>query len=171
MVGDGIMAVTKPYRITFHWTVGYYEQKFDDYHYLVDDKGNIYPTKWRPEDNNNTSAGKYAAHTAGGNTGNIGIALMAMVGYKNDRNYKGAAPITPEQLEAACKKAAELCKDYGIKVTPDTVFTHYEFGKNNPKTSSAGKIDINYLPHQPALNADEVGSFIRSKVSWYLQKI
>jgi hypothetical protein len=68
-------------------------------------------------------------------------------------------------------KAAELCKDYGINVTPDTVFTHYEFGLKNPKTSSAGKIDINYLPHQPALNADEVGKYIRSKVSWYLQKI
>ena len=62
---------------------------------------------------------------------------------------------------------AQLCEKYNIKVSPSNVMTHYEFGKNNPKTSSAGKIDIIYLPPYPWVAKDDVGSFIRSKIRWY----
>ena len=48
--------------------------------------------------------------------------------------------------------------------------THYEFGLKNPKTTSAGKIDIIYLPPYPWVSKDEVGSFIRSKIKWYKLK-
>ena len=46
--------------------------------------------------------------------------------------------------------------------------THYEFGLNNPKTSSAGKIDIIYLPPYSWVAQGDIGAFIRSKIKWYL---
>lgn len=61
-------------------------------------------------------------------------------------------------------------KKYDLDITPQTVMTHYEFGLKNPKTSSAGKIDIIYLPPYPWVSKDEVGSFIRSKIKWYKSK-
>ena len=46
-----------------------------------------------------------------------------------------------------------------------------EFGLKNPKTTSAGKIDIIYLPPYPWVAKEDVGSFIRTKIKWYLNKI
>lgn len=48
--------------------------------------------------------------------------------------------------------------------------THYEFGIKNPKTTSAGKIDIIFIPPYSWVAGDEVGSFIRSKIKWYKLK-
>lgn len=66
---------------------------------------------------------------------------------------------------------ASLCKQYGIKITTDTVLTHYEFGLKHPKTSSAGKIDINFIPHTPELLPNEIGAFIRNKIKWYYERL
>ena len=66
--------------------------------------------------------------------------------------------------------AEEFCKKYGIEITPETVLTHYEFGKSHPKTTSAGKIDIIFLPPFSWVEPQEVGKFIRTKVKWYLQR-
>lgn len=49
--------------------------------------------------------------------------------------------------------------------------THYEFGQNNPKTTSFGKIDIVYLPPYPWIAKKDIGSFIRSKIRWYSERI
>ena len=65
---------------------------------------------------------------------------------------------------------AFLCQKYSIDVTSLNVMTHYEFGKTHPKTTSFGKIDIMYIPPYPWVGADEVGSFIRSKIRWYMNK-
>jgi len=112
----------------------------------------------------------YAAHCGGGNTGRIGVALCGMAGFKS-RQFVGAYPLTKKQCEAGFKLLAELAKEYKYIITPQTVQTHYEFGKANPKTSSAGKIDIIYLPPYPDIKQDDVGEFIRSKVKWYYSKI
>lgn len=109
------------------------------------------------------------AHTGGGNTGSIGVAMCAMAGFKNNKSV-GNYPITPKQFESAMELCATLCKKYNIKVTPDTVLTHYEFGVKNPKTSSSGKIDIIYIPPYSWVDKLSCGSFIRSKIKWYLQK-
>ncbi|MDD3594766.1 MAG: hypothetical protein PHX18_09115 [Candidatus Gastranaerophilales bacterium] len=37
-------------------------------------------------------------------------------------------------------------------------------------TSSAGKIDIIYLPPYTDIKADDVGNFIRKKIKWYFEK-
>lgn len=156
-------------RIIIHWTAGgnvptLYEKEF--YHYLIDSLGKIHLGKFKPESNMICRKGMYAAHTGGGNTGSIGVALCAMADFKN-KNDVGDFPITKVQFEAAMKLCAQLAKQYNIKITPETVMTHYEFGQKHSQTTSYGKIDIIFLPPYPWISKDDVGSFIRSKVRWY----
>ena len=66
---------------------------------------------------------------------------------------------------------AELCEKYKLEVSNLSVLTHYEFGRMNPKTSSAGKIDITYLPPYSWVAKDDIGNFIRSKVRWYRENL
>ena len=156
-------------RIIVHWTAGTNQPNnvdYEHYHYLINSDGLIIKGKYKPEDNLNCYDGKYAAHTGGGNTGSIGVALCGMFGFYS-RKQVGKYPLTKIQCEKCFELIAKLCKDYGIQISPDTVMTHYEFGKKNPKTSSAGKIDIIYLPPYPQVADNEVGDFIRQKAKWY----
>lgn len=156
-------------RIIIHWTAGKYyptEYEKEHYHYLVDKNGIIYNGKYKPEDNEICKIGKYAAHTGGGNTESIGVAICAMADFK-DKNHTGKYPILKKQFESTMKLCAQLSKKYSIDITSETVMTHYEFGINNPKTTSAGKIDIIYIPAFPWVSKDEIGSFIRAKIKWY----
>ena len=160
-------------RIVIHWSAGrYYPSEFEKnyYHYLIDADGKVYSGIYNTEDNEDCNDGKYAAHTGGGNTGSIGVCMCGMYGFKSSTS-PGNFPITKIQFESCMKFCAELCKKYNLRVTPDTVFTHYEFGKLNPKTSSAGKIDIIWIPPYPWVVQSDVGSFIRSKVRWYKEKL
>lgn len=153
-------------RIILHWTAGTNYPNTTDlqhYHFLIDKDGKVYNGVYTPEDNLNCYDGKYAQHTGGGNTGSIGIAVCGMAGYKNklsDTKY----PLTTVQIEKMFSLSAKLCKKYEIPITPDTVMTHYEFGKAYPKTSSAGKIDIICLHPFPNLSKNQIGDFIRSNV-------
>ena len=159
-------------RIIIHWTAGrYYPSEFEKnyYHYLIDKDGNIHHGYYKPADNSNCKDGYYAAHTGGGNTASIGVAMCSMFGFKN-KNYCGDYPITKIQFESCMNLCAVLCNEYNIKVSPSNVMTHYEFGQNNPKTTSAGKIDIIYLPPYPWVGKDDIGSFIRTKIRWYKLK-
>lgn len=158
-------------KIIIHWTAGTHKPNAIDlehYHFLIDGEGKKHNGKYRPEDNENCTDGRYAAHTGGGNTGAIGVSMCAMAGFTSAANV-GRYPITPVQLEACFKLCAELCKKYNIPV--ENVWTHYEFGKNHPDTDSHGKIDIIYLPPYPLVKRNEVGGFIRNKIRWYLNKL
>lgn len=157
-------------RIIIHWTAGGYYPNMHDlecYHFLVDKDGKIYNGKFKPESNEVCKPKQYAAHTGGGNTGSIGVSICAMAGFKN-RNNTGKYPITAKQFEAAMKLCADLAMKYNIAVKPDTVMTHYEFGLKNPNTSSAGKIDIIFIPPYSWVAQNDVGAFIRSKIKWYM---
>lgn len=160
-------------RIIIHWTAGgpaptSYEKQF--YHYLIDSIGKTYTGKFKPEANLICREGMYAAHTGGGNTGSIGVSMCAMANFK-DKNHPGAFPITKIQFEATMKLCAQLAKKYNIKITPDAVMTHYEFGQKHPDTTSFGKIDIIYLPPFPWVSKEDIGSFIRSKIRWYEENL
>ncbi len=160
-------------RIIIHWTAGCYfptTHEKNSYHFLIDKNGKIHNGKYKPEDNLNCTKGTYAMHTGGGNTDSIGIAICAMAGFKNRTNI-GEYPITVKQFEAAMKYCAELCIKYNIDISPTTVMTHYEFGLKHPATTSAGKIDITFLPPYPWVTQKDVGSFIRTKIKWYKLKI
>lgn len=160
-------------RIIIHWTAGAYKPNATDlehYHYLIDDKGIVHNGKHKVEDNENCNDGNYAAHTGGGNTGSIGISMCGMAGFSNRQNI-GKYPLTKVQCERCFKLVAELSKKYNITINPQNVMTHYEFGIKHPNTSSAGKIDIVYLPPYADVEQAKVGDFIRNKTRWYLDKI
>ena len=160
-------------RIILHWSGGAYQPnhtEFEHYHYLVNGQGLVIEGKYKPEDNLDCTDGKYAAHTGGGNTGSIGVSMCGMLGFKNRANV-GKYPFTKAQVERCFKLVAELCKKYKIAITPQTVLTHYEFGKSHPKTTSAGKIDIVYLPPYPTVEQNKIGDFIRGKVQWYYKNL
>lgn len=161
-------------RIILHWTAGTNQPcstDYEHYHYLINKDGVIIKGKFAPEDNLNCNDGKYAQHCGGGNTGSIGISMCGMYVPKNTDIKDTKFPLTKIQCEAAFKLIAELCKKYNIKITPQTVLTHYEFGQAHPKTSSYGKIDIIYLHAYPDITKNEMGNFIRSKVRWYFGKL
>ena len=161
-------------RIIIHWTGGIYQpnaHEFECYHYLINGDGLVIKGKYTPEDNLNCSDGKYAQHTGGGNTGSIGVALCGMFIPSKTDVRQTKYPLKKPQCERLFKLVAELCKKYNIQISPDTVLTHYEFGKKHPKTSSYGKIDINFLPPYPEVSADAVGDFIRNKALWYYNKL
>lgn len=156
-------------RIIIHWTAGgpvptSYEKEC--YHYLIDSLGKTHLGKFKPEANLVCRTGMYAPHTGGGNTGSVGVSMCAMANFRN-KNNQGHFPITKIQFESTMKLCAELAVKYDIKVSPDSVMTHYEFGQKNPNTTSFGKIDIVFLPPFPWISKEDVGSFIRSKIRWY----
>ena len=160
-------------RIILHWTAGKYNPNACDrehYHFLVDGSGEIHIGDFPPEANEICRADNYAKHTGGGNTGSVGVAMCAMFGFKNEKET-GKYPITPVQLERTMKLCAQILKKYGLPVTKKTMMTHYEFGLEHKNTSSFGKIDIIFLPPYSFVPREDVGSFIRSKVRWYMEKV
>lgn len=159
-------------RIILHWTAGTNQPSrtdYEHYHYLINGDGLVMQGKYKVSDNENCNDGVYAAHTGGGNTGSVGVACCGMFGYISPQKV-GKYPLTKIQTEKMFKFTAQQCKKYGLIISPDTVMTHYEFGKRNPKTTSAGKIDITYLPSYPDVKVNEMGDFIRNKVKWYYNK-
>lgn len=164
-------------RIIFHWTGGSnYPNSADlqHYHFLIDKDGKLYKGKFPVSSNavcktDQFGHALYAAHTGGGNTGSIGVAVCGMANF-NGKLSSTKFPLTAIQLEKMFSVGAKLCKQYAIPISPDTVLTHYEFGRAYPKTTSHGKIDISFLPPYLSLKSDEVGIFIRNKVLWYLKK-
>ncbi|MBE7709033.1 MAG: N-acetylmuramoyl-L-alanine amidase [Cyanobacteria bacterium SIG32] len=159
-------------KIVIHWTAGgYYPSDYDKkyYHYLIDKDGVVHDGVFKPENNLKCVKNNYAMHTGGGNTGAIGVAMCGMFGFKN-RQLVGNYSITPKQFEATMNFCAELSKKYKIEITPNNVMTHYEFGQKHPQTTSAGKIDIVYLPPYPWVAQNDIGAFIRAKIKWYKLK-
>lgn len=159
-------------RIIMHWSAGGPVPNRIDlrhYHFIIDTIGKIHKGLFKPEDNINCYDGCYCAHTGGGNTGSIGVAMSGMLGFKN-KNVPYKFPITQRQLEAYMCFVAGLCKDYNLPIGSTTVMTHYEFGLKHPHTSSKGKIDIIHLPPYPEVRANEIGDFMRQKVLWYYKR-
>lgn len=161
-------------KIILHWTAGTNQPcstDYEHYHYLINKDGVILKGKFAPEDNLNCNDGKYAQHCGGGNTGAIGVSMCGMYVPKGVNIKQTKFPLTRIQCETTFKLVAELCKKYNIKITPQTVLTHYEFGQAHPKTSSYGKIDIVYLHPFPEIDKKNMGDFIRNKIEWYFNKL
>lgn len=158
-----------PNKLTYHWTVSGYISTFDDYHYCIcydklNDKAYVWKNpKIKPEDNDNTSDGKYAPHCKGCNTGNVGIGVSSMVGFSMVTK-KTIAPLNKKQLELMCKLGAELAYKYKFKINEQTVATHSE-------RNIGEKIDIDYLPFEPTWNKNKVHDEIRKKTNWYYENI
>lgn len=153
--------------IVLHWDVSRDGIFFPEhYHFIVKQNGTYFRGKYSPTDNL-ICRKNYAAHCGGGNTGRIGVCLNGALGYRN-KNDPGKYFINQKQVEVACKLCAELCRTYGL--SPEQCITHAEFGLDNPRTSSAGKIDINYLP-DGTYGIRECGEVLRNKIRWYYERL
>lgn len=155
-------------RVIIHWTGGTNKANATDkehYHFVVEGDGKIIEGNFKPENNEKCVKGRYAMHTGKGNTGSIGVAMCGMKDFVPNIPKSTKYPLALLQLEACISKVAQLCKKYGIKVTSDTVMTHYEF--NRKHLIKTGKIDIVFLHIMPWLKKDEIGDFIRDRIINY----
>ncbi len=113
--------------ITLHWTAGDYVQTFDAYHFCVrgaeeplvcvtrDLRDNMRDVRLAPD-------APYAAHAAGRNAYNAGIAACAMASAA-PADF-GAFPITAAQVEMMCSLAARVARRYEIPLA--AIRTHAE---------------------------------------------
>lgn len=160
-------------KIIVHWTAGHRTANKEDkehYHYVIDVDGLVHTGIYSPEDNQNCQDGKYAKHCGGGNTGAIGVAICGMYGFnsKTKKCKDEKDMISRLQAESMFAWIAYLCKKYDISY--NQVLTHAEFGLAHPKSESAGKIDISYIPWENLSGIKECGDYIRNKVKWYIDR-
>lgn len=158
-------------RIIAHWAVTRYTATAlakKHYHFIVEGDGTVVPGDHKPEANKRPRKGRYAAHTLNCNTGSIGISCAAMAGAKSVDDA-GPYPITEVQFDAMCRKIADLCRKYGIPVTPKTVLSHAEVQKNLG-IRQRGKWDIAVLTFAGLKTAKACGDLMRRKVAGMLGK-
>jgi len=107
----------------------------------------------------------YAAHTLNCNTGSIGVALCCMAGAVESPFTAGSAPMTLAQWQVLPRVVADLCRRYGIPVTPKTVLSHAEV-QTNLGIKQKGKWDISRVPPIPSLvGAKACGDALRAAVA------
>lgn len=155
-------------RIILHHTGGTYNPNPVDkkaYHYIINNNGEIFAGYYKPEDNEDCTDKKYAAHTLRGNTGSIGIAAACNYCF-SPVSKSSQFPLTKTQFEAMCALSAKMCIKYNIKI--ENIFTHWGFDKAH--NINQGKCDIIYLPFKPELNPYQVQDYFRQKIKWYITK-
>lgn len=175
------MPVKKPQRITIHWTAGTNRVSTVDvkhYHAIAamhpeTNKPYIHFGDQNPEANNNTGDGKYAAHTRGFNTGNIGLSIAAMHG-ATERDM-GKHPLTKPLLDAAVAQVAEYLEIYNIPLNEKTVALHSEI-QTIHNVRQRGKWDINWMWDEHSnkfvyMEAREAGHRFRNMVRIYQDEL
>jgi len=155
-------------RIIWHWTAGGHTPNSTDlnaYHEIIDGQGRVHKGNRPISANKAPMQDNYARHTASLNSDSIGLSVAAMVGAVERPFNAGRSPITQAQLEALVKRTAELCVEYNIPVTRQTVLSHAEvpITLNIPQP---GKWDITWIPGMNApRSAVEVGDILRARVN------
>jgi len=175
-------------KIYLHWTAGWYDHVFEDYHISI-------MGAFNPEDEDNGKLfistedfSDILQHTWLRNTGSIGVALCCGVGA--DTNDLGDCPPTAKQIEMMAKVVAALCDELDLPVDIYTVLTHGEAADNEdddvegygeekcygPK-NDCERWDLEYLgtEESPEYNPWDTsgrrgGDVIRGKANWYLDK-
>ena len=158
----------KMQRIILHWTAGSHKASDIDknhYHILVEGDGDLVKGNCSITANQQGGGkGKKANHTRNCNSGSIGVSMCAMHAAKQHPFDAGAYPLTQRQWDVATQVVAELCKKYGIPVSPKTVLTHAEV-QSNLGIAQSGKWDIAKLPWDPSFDtARECGDRLRTQV-------
>lgn len=159
-------------RIILHWTAGTHTVSALDkrhYHVIIDGAGNVHRGD-NPISANRAPIGKnYAAHTLNCNTDSIGVAVAAMANAKQAPFRAGNFPITPHQYEKLIDVVADLAREYGIPVTPETILSHAEV-QPTLGIKQRGKWDICWLPGMDAPSDPvAVGDMIRDRVKQKLR--
>jgi N-acetyl-anhydromuramyl-L-alanine amidase AmpD len=153
-------------RIIIHWTAGTHNVSKTDkkhYHYIIGGDGVVVSGNM-PVSANESTKTPYAAHTRGANTGSIGVAFAAMRGAKERPFSAGKYPITEKQVEAMTRLVADLCEQYNIPVTPQTVLSHAEV-QPTLGIKQRGKWDVTWLPTMDKVGDPvDVGNALRQMV-------
>jgi hypothetical protein len=174
LVPDDWMPDCKMLRVIVHWTAGSYAVSATDcesYHIIVGGDGKLVRGDNSIKANVSTSdSDGYAAHTKNCNSGSIGISAACMAGAQESPFHPGAYPLTKAQWEILAQVAAELCAEYDIDVTPETVLQHGEV-QANLGIAQDGKWDICKLPWSGSMSAGEVGDEFRTMVSKHLGEL
>lgn len=153
-------------RIIVHWTAGGYVPSGLDrvhYHFLIGGDCAVVRGQRSVVDNMSTTDGVYAAHTAGCNTGSVGVAVCAMRDARESPFDSGPCPMTQEQWETMARLTAELCRVYRLDVTEKTVLGHGEV-ERLLGIKQRGKWDPMKLPWIPAAGSVTVGNMFRAAV-------
>jgi N-acetyl-anhydromuramyl-L-alanine amidase AmpD len=140
-------------RIIVHWTAGQHKASGLDrshYHILIEGDGKL--VRGIPSIALNEAPAKkgYAAHTRGCNSGSMGVSLCCMASAREHPFWAGTAPMTREQWEMLPHVLADLCRRYGVPITPRTVLSHAEVEKTLG-IRQAGKWDIARIPFDGSL--------------------
>jgi N-acetyl-anhydromuramyl-L-alanine amidase AmpD len=154
-------------RIICHWTAGGYapsENDLSHYHILIDGEARLHRGEHTIADNESAADGDYAAHVKGTNTGSIGVSMCCMAGAHEHPFDAGTRPMKPEQWDAMVAVVAQLCRAYGIAVTPRTVLGHGEVQANLGRPQK-GKWDPMVLPFDRGLSQKQVGEKLRREVA------
>jgi N-acetyl-anhydromuramyl-L-alanine amidase AmpD len=155
-------------RIVLHWSAGGNTPSALDrqhYHFIVGGDGAVVRGLHAPEANIAPKKGAYAAHTLNLNTGSIGVAMAGMAGAVERPFNAGRSPLTAVQVDAFVRLVAQLCRQYGIPVTRETVLSHAEV-QPTLKVQQRGKWDINWLPGMTAPgNPVAVGDTLRARIT------
>jgi len=154
-------------RIIWHWTAGSHTPNSVDlraYHEVIDGSGKVHKGNSPISSNASPLKPDYARHTARLNSDSIGISLASMAGSRQSPFNPGRFPVTEAQVEALAQRTAELCQEYSIPVTRQTVLSHAEV----PLTlgiAQPGKWDIMWIPGlDKPRNPVEVGDMLRARV-------
>jgi len=158
-------------RVIVHWTAGGHRANDVDraaYHILVEETGRLVRGTHSIADNLNTADGDYAAHTLGCNTRSIGVSMCCMADCCQKPFHAGRFPMSERQWTAMLHVVAQLCRRYGIDVTPTTVLGHGEV-QQNLGIKQKSKWDPMVLPFRPELAPAQVGALLRECVSDLLE--
>lgn len=156
-------------RIICHWTAGTHKASALDrfhYHILIEDDGVLIRGTFSIADNVANlvfTPRSYAAHTKGTNTRAIGVAMCCMADAEENPFDAGPHPMTEVQWNRMIDVVADLCRTYGIPVTPQTVLGHGEVQANLGNLQD-GKWDPMVLPFNTALGKAQVGDLLRNSV-------
>lgn len=164
-------------KVYLHWTAGWYNNVYDDYHINIGEHGEIYATT---DDLSET-----LQHTWSRNSGSVAVALCCCA--DADTEDLGSAPPTAEQIEAMAKVIAALCDGLYLPITKRTVLTHGEAADNEDGDDAGYAEDECYGPKHDCerwdleyLETDESpiynpyaedgsrgGDVLRGKANWY----
>lgn len=159
-------------RIHFHWTGGTYKASAEDrkhYHLLVDGEAGL--VRGAPSIALNVapirSGSGYAAHTLNANGDAIGVSVCCMGGKDVSESpfRAGAYPMTRAQFEMMARVGADLCRFYGIPVSPKTTLSHAEV-QANLGIAQRGKWDFTRFAFEPGtVGAKACGDRLRTAIS------
>ncbi|MBX9911210.1 MAG: peptidoglycan-binding protein [Beijerinckiaceae bacterium] len=154
-------------RIIFHWTAGSHRASGLDrshYHILIEVDGKLVCGTPSIAANGIGGTGPRASHTLSCNTGSIGVSLCCMAGAVESPFRAGSAPMSAVQWKTLADVLADLCRRYGVPVTPKTVLSHAEV-QSNLGIRQRGKWDVARLAFDPSIvGAKACGDAMRAMV-------